>query len=501
MKNIIFPIFYFLVFILGNNIAKAEPIIKNDSLKYRIETYLNKSVENGYSASVLVAVKGNIVLSEGFGWADREKKIPLTASSVFNIGSVSKQFTASAIMIFVEQGKIIPSDNLSKFFPDAPTDKKEITIHQLLTHTSGISPGTGGFRYDEATKKQFLKEFFDSELLTLPGTEHRYANANYIMLAAIIEKVVGQEYETFLKENLWTPAGLLNTAYKNTNYYCKQLAHGYYFDISEGSWKDWGTTKKYLPETGNHWYSIGKGDIQSTCEDLYKWHLALESNSVLSAESKKILESPFVPENEDGTSFYGYGWAIFNTSRLTKIVTHNGSNGIYFSNFIRFDDDDVVVIVLSNTILNPDSESVAWEIGRMVFDPGYKPKPISKLSYELVYDFTLSNNPENAQKLIPFLEEKLQSQLNDKALFNRLGFKLMLKENEPGWGLELLKLNVLQFPDDGNLWDSLGEAYSMFQQKENAIICFQKALDLAPEENCHWCDNSSKKLEKLIENK
>nr|WP_262921418.1 serine hydrolase domain-containing protein [Maribellus maritimus] len=445
----------------------------------------------------MVAVKGNIVLSEGFGWADREKEIPITASSVSNIGSVTKQFTASAIIKLVEQAKINTSDNLIKFFPEVAENKKEITVHQLLTHTSGISPGTGGFRYDEATKDQFLKDFFDSKLLTPPGSKHRYANTNYIMLAAIIEKVSGQDYETFLTENLWRPAGLQNSGYKHTNYKSKQLAHGYYFDISEASWKDWGTTREHLPKTENHWYSIGKGDIQSTVEDLYKWHLALEANSVLDAESRKMLESPFTPENEDGTSFYGYGWAISHTSRGTKIITHNGSNGIYFANFIRFVEDNVVVIVLSNTILNPDSENVAWEIGRMVFNLDYKPKPVSKLSYELVYDYTQTNTPENAKKLVPYLEEKLNGKLNDKALFNRLGFKMRAKENKTGWGLELLKLNVQLFPDDGNLWDSLGDAYFNYQQNTNAIKSFQKALELCNKPDCHWRENSESKLRKL----
>lgn len=472
-----------------------------ESIKIRVENYLNSSVENGYSGSVLLAKDGKILLSKGYGLAIRNNKISINPNTIFNIGSVTKQFTASAIIKLVELGKIKPSDNLGQFFPDVPDDKKEITILQLLTHTSGISPGAGGFRYDNATKNQFLKEFFDFELLTPPGSKHRYANANYIMLAAIIEKVSGQEYEFFLTKNLWDPAGLQNTGYKNINYKSKQLAHGYYFDISEGSWKDWGTTQEHLPKTENHWYSIGKGDIYSTVEDLYKWHLALESNLVLSSKSLKLLETQYVPENEDNSSFYGYGWAIFTSNRGTKIVTHNGSNGIYFANFIRYVDDDVVVIVLSNVRLNHDSENVAWEIANIVFDPAYQPNPVTKLSYELVYDFIQSNNPENTQKLIPFLQAKLGGKLNDKALFNKLGFKLIAKENEPGWGLELLKLNVREFPDDGNLWDSLGEAYFTYRQDKNAIKSFQKALDLAPEENCHWCENSSSKLEKLIENK
>ena len=120
----------------------------------RIDSYLESSVTNGFSGVVLVSKKGEIILSKGYGWADRENKIPNSPSTVFNIGSVTKQFTASAILKLVEQGKIKTSDKISLYFAQTPIDKREITIHQLLTHTSGISNRTGGFRYDEASKEQ-----------------------------------------------------------------------------------------------------------------------------------------------------------------------------------------------------------------------------------------------------------------------------------------------------------------------------------------------------------
>ena len=161
----------------------------NKELFNKIDSYLESSVTNGFSGVVLVSKKGEIILSKGYGWADRENKIPNSPSTVFNIGSVTKQFTASAILKLVEQGKIKTSDKISSYFIQTPIDKRDITIHQLLTHTSGISNRTGGFRYNEASKEQFLKEFFESELQSIPGTKHQYANANYIMLTAILELV------------------------------------------------------------------------------------------------------------------------------------------------------------------------------------------------------------------------------------------------------------------------------------------------------------------------
>lgn len=497
MKKNLTCIILFIQLVFGANTLFGQETQNSDELKAKIDTYLNNSVTIGYSASVLVAKKNDIILSKGYGWSNRKNKILNTPSTVFNIGSVTKQFTAAAILKLVEQGKLKVSDKLSQFYSQVPDEKKSITIHQLLTHTSGVSPRTGGFRYDEATKERFLKEFFGSDLQSVPGLEHQYANANYILLTAIIELVSGQDYTDFLQEHFWKPLKMNHTGYKSISFHSELLAHGYYFNYTEGIWKDWGTTQEHLPYNNKHWYSIGKGDIHSTVEDLYKWHIGLHNNEVLSEKSLRLIERPHVAENAEETSHYGYGWAIYNSSRGTKIVTHNGSNGVYFANFIRYIDDDVVVIVLSNTILNRDSEDVSWNIGRMIFDPSFIPEPVTKLSYELVYNFIRTNKLEYAHMLLPFLDKNLNLKFNDKAVFNRIGFKLIAKEKEPNWGLELLKLNTALFPNDGNLYDSLGDAYFTYYQKENAIKAFAKALELKPKNNCHWCENSQKKLKQL----
>jgi CubicO group peptidase (beta-lactamase class C family) len=396
----------------------------------------------------------------------------------------------------MEQGKLSPSDKIARFFPEAPEDKRDITLHQLLTHTSGVSPATGGFRYDEAGKEQFLDEFFQSELLSEPGENHRYANANYIMLTAILEMVSGQEYASFLRTCFWEPANLNRTGYKSLTLPSDDFAHGYVYDYSSGSWKDWGITQDHLPDNENHWYSIGKGDLYSTVEDLYQWHQALEHNEVLHPETRMLMESPLVAENESGTSHYGYGWAIFKRASGSRIVTHNGSNGIYFADLIRFVEDDVVVIVLSNAILGNGSQSVAWEISRMVFNADYQPAPLSKNIYELIHDFMQSHEPAQAEQLPDYLEQKIAKEEWDRAILNRLGFALIEIEKEPAWGLEWLKLNVKLFSDDGNLWDSLGEAYLRYNQYENAMNSFKQALLLGDSvENCHWCSNSQEKVE------
>jgi len=289
-----------------------------------------------------------------------------------------------------------------------------------------------------------------------------------------------------------------HTGYKSINFNSEQLAHGYYFHYTDGEWKDWGTTQKYLPYSKNHWYSIGKGDIYSTVEDLYTWHLAIEQNKVLDAETRKLMETAFVPENEAQTSFYGYGWAIINSSSDSKIVTHNGSNGIYFADFIRNVEDDIVVIALSNVILNHQSENVAWEIASMVSNVKYKAQVMPKNTYDLVFDFIRANSSDKANQLPQFIENAIGTSINDKAILNRIGSKQISENKDTDWGIALLKLNLNIFPDDGNLWDSLGEGYYLLNDKDNAIESFKKAIKLKPESNCYWCENSTKRLQELI---
>ena len=450
----------------------------NKELFNKIDSYLESSVTNGFSGVVLVSKKGEIILSKGYGWAGRELKIPNSPSTVFNIGSVTKQFTASAILKLVEQGKIKTSDKISSYFIQAPIEKRDITIHQLLTHTSGISNRTGGFRYNEASKEQFLKEFFESELHSKPGTNYQYANANYIILTAILESVSGQTYNSFLNDYLFEPSQMKSTGYKSIHFNTERLAHGYYYNRTDEKWSDWGTTQQHLPYNNKHWYSIGKGDIHSTVEDLYKWHVALKDNVVLASKTRIVQETPHVAENDKLTSYYGYGWAISKSNRETKIVAHNGSNGIYFADFVRFIDDDVIVIYITNAFLGSESENVARNIGKMIFDKNYNPSPIPKNIYELIHEFMRANPSINADQLPDYLNKELNDEFNDPAILNRLGYSKLKKEDKPDWALELFKLNVKLFPEDGNLWDSLGEAYIKYNKKDEAIMSYTKAVEL-----------------------
>ena len=179
----------------------------------KIDSYLSAGVKNGFSGAVLIAVDGKTVLNKGYGLANKNQEIPNSPETVFDIGSVTKQFTAAAILKLTQQNKLSVSDPLSRFFPKLPDDKKKITLHHLLTHSAGLVDTIGDGDFDHIPRDQFFKHLFKTKLLFEPGKKHRYSNAGYSILGRVIELASGQDYETFLYEQLFKPAGMQQTGY------------------------------------------------------------------------------------------------------------------------------------------------------------------------------------------------------------------------------------------------------------------------------------------------
>ena len=166
----------------------------DEKLSERIDTYLIQSAKNHFAGTVLVAKGNKIILNKGYGLADANANRPNGPQTIFNIGSVTKQFTAAAILKLVELGKLNTNDTLGQLFENAPADKKDITVHQLLTHTAGISPDALDQRNEPLGRAEFLNKFFTMKLATKPGGNHHYANPGYMMLAAIVEQQAKQSY-------------------------------------------------------------------------------------------------------------------------------------------------------------------------------------------------------------------------------------------------------------------------------------------------------------------
>ncbi len=322
---------------------------KRKSLKSKIDSYINAYVDQGwFSGSVLVAKDGNVVLSKGYGMANLEHNIPNTAQTKFKLASITKQFTAMAIMQLQEQGLLSVNDTVSKYIPDYPNGDK-ITIHHLLTHTSGI-PNLNNSEYKtNKTQPQTLETrialFKNKTLESEPGEKHDYTDNNYILLTYIIEKASSKKYETFLQEHIFNPLSMKNTGCDDGKRIIKNKASGYAV-IMDGEI----VNASYLDMS----FEVGAGSLYSTVQDLYLWDRALYTQKLT---SKEYLAQIFTPYKDN----YGYGWYVLQ-SPYGKLTQHTGLNPGAFTIINRYVDRNVCIILLSNSedaFINVISENLA----------------------------------------------------------------------------------------------------------------------------------------------
>lgn len=339
--------------------------------KTDVSNYLKELEQRGFSGSVLVAYKGDVLNAEGYGFADKEAKIKNTSKTIFDIGSITKQFTAAGILKLEELGKLKLSDKVNVYFDNVPTDKSEMTLHHLLTHSSGLPPALG-HDYHLISKQDYVAKAFSSKLLFSVGSQYEYSNTGYTLLAMIIEEVSGQTYETFLYNQLWKPAQMEHTGYLRPDYNKNDIAVGYKSD------EKWGKpTEKWNHEVS--WHLKGNGGVLSTIEDMYKWHQALIGTTVLSQTSKEKMYTKHIEEGEGAGSYYGYGWALFPTPRNTYLIAHNGGNGIFFADFWRYLTEDITIIMMTNQS-NKGYDVLASQLAGILLTPNFKPNPDLKVS-------------------------------------------------------------------------------------------------------------------------
>lgn len=322
-------------------------------LARRADEYINRYVKNNqFSGAVLVARGGKVVLSKGYGMANYELDVANVAQTKFRLGSITKQFTAMAILQLQEKGLLSVDDPVTKYFPDYKIAEK-VTIHHLLSHTSGIhsftsDPGYGQIMTLPSPVEKTIARFKDKPLDFAPGEKWDYSNSGYILLGAIIEKVSGKSYEAYLKENIFDPLGMVNTGYDHSDVILKNRAAGYQINGSKM------INAPYLDMTIPH----AAGALYSNVEDLYLWDRALYTEKLV---KKASLEKMFTPVK----NYYGYGWAIEN-QKDHKRISHNGGINGFGTQINRYVNDDVCVIVLSNLVPSPVGK-IANDLGTIAF--------------------------------------------------------------------------------------------------------------------------------------
>jgi len=305
--------------------------------------YLDALQKVGFSGVVLIAEGEAPVLAEGYGLANREEQIRWTPSTVATIGSITKQFTAAAIMKLVERGDVAVGDHLDKYFDGVPEDKRGITLHHLLTHSSGIIDPEDIDDFDKNTREEYVRRILAEPLAYPTGEGYEYANANFSLLGAVIELVTNKSYEVALRELILGPAGLGDTGYTLPQWDERRLSQGY------RNGERWGTIlERPMGDDGPYWALRANGGIHSTALDMFRWARTLLDDTVLDRALRDAMWTPHVDEG-GGESFYGYGWVVMDEAGH-RVITHNGGNGIHFADLAIVPDQGIVAFIQCNVI-------------------------------------------------------------------------------------------------------------------------------------------------------
>jgi CubicO group peptidase (beta-lactamase class C family) len=326
-----------LVVLLG--IAACSPAPPEEP-RDSVPDFLARTVPEGPSGTLIAARGDRIVHCAGFGTADREARIAATCDTVYDVMSITKQFTAAAVLKLEMLGRLRVTDPIGTHVGPVPADKREITLHHLLTHTAGLPEGVGD-DYEAVSREAMLRAALASRLVSAPGAEFHYSNAGYSVLAAIIEEVSGLGYEQFLAAHLFTPAGMTSTGYRLPRWERHQVAVEY---DAEGESRGRPDEHPWAAD-GPYWNLRGNGGMLSTARDMFRWHRALATDAVLSASAREALFAPHA-QVPDSPASYGYGWDVLDTDD-GRLAWHDGGNDWSLANFARSPDaspDDAVMV-------------------------------------------------------------------------------------------------------------------------------------------------------------
>ena len=311
-----------------------DPAHLDAELTAHIESYgRNWGERRKLSGFVLVAEGDRPIYARGFGWADREARAPADADTSFRIGSVTKQFTAAAILLLAQEGKLAVTDTIGQHIPDYPAVGADITIHQLLSHTSGI-PSYTGFPEVMATRDvprsphELMVSFWDRPLEFTPGERFAYSNSGYVVLGVIIEHVTGDGYPAYI-DGMFARAGLARTRYGDAPD-LPNRATGY---------EPRGDGLVPAPPIDLS-VAYAAGGVRSTANDLVRWHRVLEGDDLLTAASKQQM---YTPVRDD----YGYGWFLDEVNGH-RVIGHGGGIDGFLTDYLRVPDLDLVVVTWSN---------------------------------------------------------------------------------------------------------------------------------------------------------
>ncbi|MGL4338716.1 MAG: serine hydrolase domain-containing protein [Turicibacter sp.] len=320
---------------------------KYDALAESIDFYLKDQAFNG---AALIATGDDMILARGYGLANLEQGTGVQTDTKFQIASVSKSFVAVSIMQLIEKGELSLETTVDKFFPTLPHGS-EITIHQLLTHTSALYSDDNSGYTEANTVEQVIADAFKKDNLYYdePGIFPIYSNLGYDLLGAIIEKISGLTYSEYLRLNILKPLDMNNSGLNAEALHLEDFAVAYNGNISEG----------YRARVFNPSFGYASGGMHSTIEDLYKYDRALANNQLISQESYNLMTTAYT---KLGSKPYGYGWYV--DLWIEDTISHPGNLIGWHSMMLRHQEDKVTVILLTNH--DESDMNMAYTIARLV---------------------------------------------------------------------------------------------------------------------------------------
>lgn len=429
-----------------------------------------------FNGSILVAENGKVIYKAGIGYAVQEWGIPNTPDTKFRIASITKQFTSMLVMQLVAEGKIDLEATINDYLPEyPPKNGSVITIHQLLSHTSGM-PHYGAisgffpkFSRQPYEPEEYIRLFWELDLLFKPGTKYSYSSFGYYLLGVILERVTDRSYEDLLRERIFDVAKMVDTRIDDHLSLESRRAAGHHRTFLNGyenaSFRDMST-------------AFSTGALFSTVENLYRWDQALYTDNLLDPEHKALLFRPNIDN-------YGYGWGV---KRLlpgegldsVTVVSHSGGTNGFNSRITRYLEDRHLIVLLRNSTGGPFTELQAMteKIVQILY---HQPLEWPKPSVAARMGATIKEREISAalDEYADLRERHAEDYDFSELEFNTLGYELLSRDRVND-AIEIFKLNVAAFPESANTYDSLGEAYWISGDREQALTNYRKVLELDP---------------------
>jgi CubicO group peptidase (beta-lactamase class C family) len=320
----------------------ASSSLAQNSFETKVDAYIESEMTKQKIPGVALAVvrDGKIILAKGYGLANVEHQVPVKPETIFQSGSMGKQFTATAVIMLMEEGKLNLDDKISKYFSDAPPAWEKITVRHLLTHTSGMTDYPADFDYRrDYTEDELLQRIKAIPLAFQPGEKWSYSNLAYVMLGILIHKVSGQFYGDFLRDRVFKPLQMTTARVISEEDIVPNRAAGYRLVKDEVKNQNW--VSPSLNTTAD-------GALYLTVYDMIKWDAALYTEKLLKKSSLEQMWTP-VKLNNGTTHPYGFGWALREV-RGHRVIEHGGAWQGFKSHIARFVNDRVTVVVFANSI-------------------------------------------------------------------------------------------------------------------------------------------------------